>query len=79
MMGQKITIGIDTKYLAEMSLNPSGPEADSIYQIIKDAADFSAGKQNYFVVPMAYTEGGEELFSVALVDITKEVPSKSEN
>ena len=64
-----VNIGVDAEYLAKAAMNPAGPEAANINQLKMDAANLSAGEQTYVITPIAYTEGGKELFSFKLQGI----------
>ena len=64
-----VDIGVDAEYLAKAALNPTGPEAQNIEQMKKDAANLSAGEQSYVITPIAYSENGKELFHFKLTGV----------
>lgn len=68
-LGGTPVVGIDVTYLAKAAANPSGPEAQVVDQMKKDAANLHAGEQMYVIVPLAYDDKGKELFSFKLQGI----------
>lgn len=59
-------IGIDVGYLSKAVLNPTGPEAQVIADLEKQAANLHAGDQSYVIFPLAYDANGKPLFQFEL-------------
>ena len=68
-LGGTIEIGVAAEYLAKAQENPAGNEAQVIATLKQNAADLHAGDSTFIMVPLAYDDKGNELFTFKLKGI----------
>lgn len=62
-------IQVDINFLQRAEANPDGPEAKTLLNIKKNAANFHKGDQSFIMSPLGYTHEGKDSFKVTLLGI----------
>lgn len=65
-MGGIPIVGVDVAYLAKAQTDPTSDEAAVVDELKRQAANLHAGEQSYVLIPLAYDQQNNKLFSFEL-------------